>query len=74
MIKEDVKTAGGMKKSAVSPRDKGYAEATASRPPILQTHGATLGGCVCVYMWKCRHRKEGRYSCPAHRFAQGLSG
>lgn len=31
-------------------------------------------GMLCVYMWKCRHRKEGRYSCPVHRFAQGLSG
>lgn len=34
-------------KSAISPQVQGDAEATTSRPPILQTHGATLGHCVC---------------------------
>lgn len=33
---------------AISPQVWGEPEAMTSRPPILQTHGATLGHCVCT--------------------------
>lgn len=66
------------RQSAISPQVQGDAEATTSRPPILQTYGPALGHCVrtCVCAGRETEREsEGRrHSCQPHRVAPGLSG
>lgn len=66
------------RQNAISPQVQGDAEATTSRPPILQTYGPALGHCVrtCVCAGRETERESegGRHSCQPHRVAPGLSG